>query len=670
MTTFRCDHRDCREPASVFFLSQQNFKYKVCELHSSIPRLRRDLRIEINAFDFVQSAEDLDLYRTRRELAAKGLENLACLQDRCEQNLRKAMGRVKEVETAVCAAVVGICSEKQLEIRLRSEDIQRNFHQMRSHLEKLTTDKDLELTPAELNLCTEQRPAPLFVLGVRDCRLEVIKAVMESCTLLPLEGSALPIESLNNCAMMEMKSLGQFRAGNGQWDIAGEMFDYAHALGAEVTNYQPILQRFKHRSAKELLRVLPNTTPEDEIQAVVSEWLVAGVQAIQTGNYVKAENKLVKCKVLLQKRNFESPELSLHLAIVLAHSAKRTEAKAELISALESPKLDRNSELAVQLSTAQAEIHFQSGQWSATVTVCEWILNYWGNSRHTFELLRTLFYLITAHYWLGDYEIGRTLARKWLAKLSDPSPQCQCLIHLIKAETCWKECAVIMSKVPELFHQGLNLCAQYMPNAYFTAYCRRRLGFVYKSLKKYRLAEVEYPKACEIYSVHYPLSIDYAICLNCVAGLHDSMGKMEIAEKEYSQAYELFKSQFPNTQNFAHSLEDIGTFCKKQGKTATTTMLIEEALQIYAENGNDKKVKNCGSILAKYYNKLSQWCAQSQDLAMLQYWTGLLERLGRTEEAIWAVEERLSLYAKDYKLVQLLLCLFQLKRLRSVFEVG
>lgn len=112
-------------------------------------------------------------------------------------------------------------------------------------------------------------------------------------------------------------------------------------------------------------------------------------------------------------------------------------------------------------------------------------------------------------------------------------------------------------------------------------------------------AEVQYLIAIDIYSAHYPKSIDYAVCLNCLAKLHEPAGKKDLAEKRYQQAFALFQALFPKSENFAHCLYHMSVFYKNQGNKDLTIKLIRKALEIFEEFGNIRFTSLCNDILAR-----------------------------------------------------------------------
>lgn len=288
----------------------------------------------------------------------------------------------------------------------------------------------------------------------------------------------------------------------------------------------------------------------------------------------------------------------MHLGTVLSHFGERAQAEVELKQGCQSDKLDGRSELVVQLYNALAELYFQSGRWQDAVTVCQKIFATWDHSGYNAELLKTLFFITNAHYWLEDFDNGKKLANYWINLLTDSNPQSKCLAALIQAETRWKE-SVINDTVIQLFEKGLDLSKQYCPNAYQTAYCRRRFGYVLKARNKSIEAEIQDKIAMEIYSVHYPKSIDYAICLRCLARLHASIGENDLAIKGYNEAYELFKTQFPKSGNFACCLYNMGLLYESEGKKVLAIKLIKEALELFAELNNFGFISRCKEMIAK-----------------------------------------------------------------------
>lgn len=558
----------------------------------------KETSMQIAAIDFSQSEEDMHVYEERREFTNKGRENLGILKGLCEKNLEDAMKKIEFAEKSICSIVVRSFEEVKLQTVQRYESIKNQLYEMESNLDLFVTDKCIELSYAENSLCTAVSPSvPLFQLILGDCRLRVAKLVKESCVLAPTDGS------ITKGSMMNLRSLGDYYAKD-QCDIANEIYEYAQLFGAEITDCRLMADQYKHRIATGLLKQLLHTATEDEIQQGLRKWLIEGKREKRASrDYERARKKLEKCKALLQQRHLVSPEVCLHLGTVLSHFGERAQAEAVLKDGGRIAALDGGSELAMQLGNALAELYFQSGRWRETVEVCQRILDTCSSSRYNVELLKALFFITNAYYWLADFDSGKMLARYWIDLLADSDPHSKCLSLLIQAETQWKENTTNNTAI-KLFEKGLDLCKQYFPTAYSTAYCRRRFGNVLKMKNMSSDGEIQDLMAIDIYSVHYPHSIDYAICLNCLARLQESLGKKDLAKEGYHKAYNLFQSQFPTCENFAYCLYYMSVFYANQGNEEMTAHWIEKALGIFGKFKNKGgMIASCNDFLARLAEK-------------------------------------------------------------------
>jgi len=356
--------------------------------------------------------------------------------------------------------------------------VKKELQDCRKKLEKLVTDREFQLGLAESALCESVPAGGLFRVVLDDCSLRVAELVMTRFQLFSAEGSVQLVGEKRLKSAMALMALAQEKSKKGEVDTAAQMSEYAKELGAtgSIEAFKSAVTVFKQNLNERIFDCLPIATKQD-LQEFAETFMRAGATSLECGNYNQALQDLEKCRTVLQKRNLESPELCLHFGVVFSYFAKRSEAEAVLKRGLESSSVP---DMKMQLSNTLAETYYQAGRWTDTISLCEEVLRSWGSSQSGFELLRTLYFLINAHYYLGKISEGFTLVADWVDKQEPDTQKAQCLLHFIKADKClmqgWNDQGVAY------YEAGLQLAETHLSQSYHTACSRHMLGFLYKAV--------------------------------------------------------------------------------------------------------------------------------------------------------------------------------------------
>lgn len=154
---------------------------------------------------------------------------------------------------------------------------------------------------------------------------------------------------------------------------------------------------------------------------------------------------------------------------------------------------EASGELAIKLSSSLAEVYFQLAKWEETVQICEWTLQQWKDTPHTFELLRAVYLLINSHYQLGDSPLSVAIASEWMERLASEDPLNQWILQVIRANALhWSGNAGTND------YEG-PLSMQIMPNSYMSTRARQTLALLHFEQNSLDAAEEQLWIAREAY---------------------------------------------------------------------------------------------------------------------------------------------------------------------------
>lgn len=367
---------------------------------------------------------------------------------------------------------------------------------------------------------------------------------------------------------MTLYALASLSTLNEAWPIDSSMEQYVRSK-VEPLPYSQTLKSLllTMLSVREANRPTMQSILE---QVVLEDSVELGMQGREAGNYEKALEALQRGREM-QGTSFNS-ESCLELGTVLAHFGKWTEAEEVLTQGLDlQPSLE--SELALQLSNAIAETHYQAGQWTETVAACERTLTVGENSGHIFELQCALYYLANAHFWLEDGQ-GIEVLQSWSPILTSNTPKSKCLTYLFTANR--RRIEEKKEEAVRYYRNGLELAKQLLPSSYLTICSMLELASLSDSSNSELYEQVK--GLCE---VHYPNSFYYARCLNCLGVVYSDLDRNEPAEELFLQAKDLFQTHFPLSIEFAKNLCSLGTLYKDTNRAEAADQFFLHAKDIY-----------------------------------------------------------------------------------------
>lgn len=611
-----CDVQNCGQLASQFAFSPSG-KVKTCVEHCLVLQNQALHPFNIALYPFIPSAEDGLLLESTKDSLKQQLEGVAYLEAQSETDLVQAQGQICSAEEAITDVVKRAFMEMRLRAQQVYEEIRKGLRTKREQLSKALVDQNCLLYSAEEE-CME---VPLFQVVLGDCKLQVAEALMACFCMLP-------------CSR-QLGDLARDQAERGHADMAAEVYKYAINKGVTVfADYQTAAAKRQRIAAKRLYRLLTATSTEQEAHIVADLYRQEGAKAVKVGNYQHARKMLQRSLVLLKQCNLESPALCLELGKVLSHFGKRGEAEEVLREGI-TYQVSPTAELAVQLATSLAEVHFQAGCWQFAIKTCEWIVQTYQKSEHHFELLRAYYFYDRSCVWVGDLT-----RRTWVAQIASEctvdNEDSEAVGLLIRARSL--EIEGNYEEAVQCYVQGLEQGQQLFPNSYLVACSHQELGALYQRQFRPQQAIKQFWKACKICQIHFPQSQKYAQSLNCLGVLCKCSGKLERAEKCYVRAYQTYSSNFPQLLDFipcirnleglylstnrldqaekllvdicqhfqncspeslnaAASLEALGLFYLRKGDDQQAAEKLAEAQQLYEMNGEQQKAATCRAAI-------------------------------------------------------------------------
>lgn len=671
-----CDHPGCQHTASSFgFLQQQ--KVKFCQEHLVTLTSAKASIFHMDAFEFIETTGDIALFEQVQGMSARGFGHLSTLETRCESDWSAAQHKIQTAEADIIEVARRSFKEMLARTQLRYEEAKKELKQRRTSLERMTKDKHFRLNPEDSALCESLPTGSLFRLVLGDCQLEVAKTLLAHCHILPPVGVTHIEPARRRGSMRSLVTFAQEQADQGRADVAEETCEFVEALGGTLCpDFKEDAVKSRQQIAQQLALLLPDAVNEQDINSIAEQYIAEGREAREAGDYERAINKLQRCKGLLQERNMESAELCLELGQVFSHFAQRNDAELVLRRALElNPKVD----LALQLCTALAKTFFQAGRWVETETICEEALRKWGNTSHSSELFRVLYYLVNSHFLQEQVERGLALINEWVDKIPADNPQSRCALLFIRAE----KLRVEGSQEAYLYEEAVELGQQVLPNSYLTVCARRRLGMLYKAQNQLEKAEDQWLRACETHATHFPRSLGHAICLSHLGHLRKIQKKLVLAEEMYLHACQIYEAHYPHTLNFAICLNNLALLYESIKGTEQAEEQYLKACNIYFSHFPEvldfaiclanlgdlyKSTKRYDQAEQRYLQAVPVFQAHPSGLSFAHclFSMGLLyEAKGRKEEAATRLEQALKIYVEKEAHTEATRCESALKHIRS-----
>lgn len=383
----------------------------------------------------------------------------------------------------------------------------------------------------------------------------------------------------------------------------------------------------------------------EDICRMAEQHLKAGVAAQQLNAYDQSLKELQQGRALLQQRGLENPELCLHLGHVLSHFGNTREAENTLLSGVNHIlALDPKSQLVLRLQIELAETYYQAGEWDPTVEICDTVLNNWSGHGYYTELLRVLYYLVTAYYYLGNRSKAGDLVEKWTEELRPRTSLGKCLRLIIREEKLRREGTVRKVKYEEVCMLAQSL----MPFTYITACSRYWFGRIYHDYSTPQVALTQYTKASNIFSTHFPfsyhyaynlvhlaracrdngdyalsidhlitalgifstrfpLSQDYSKCLANLGDMYNAQDDWIHAQEHYLHAKQLFEINSPKSLSFVSFLKHFGEMCGRNNWKLAEEVLLQACSILETDYPWNEETANSADALAGLYKKTQRW---------------------------------------------------------------
>jgi len=497
-----CDQPGCSQPAYVFGL--QSTKKRVCRDHVLALLDKQVPVFDIAAFDYIQTAEDWPVYLHRKDTAHRGLGHISILEAGCHQTLQETQEQLVSSKALVLGAVSNAFQSLQTKVLQQFEKAKETLRGKRDTLGKYLADREYQLSLEDAALCDQTPSGPLFRARMKDCGGPVEEAIKAQFELLSIP---------------QMTSEGP---GSGLTTRVGRGKSWFSML-------IPIALVF-------LAHILfwPQTL---DLQGISAEYVELSRSAREVGNYTLALTRLNEGRALVQ--DFESVEFDLELGTVLSHFGNRVEAIRVLQKGLDlQMSIDSFAELAIRLKNEMAEVYFQAGQWTDVVDTCNSVFQVWGGGEHSFELLRSLYFLSSAQYWLQRHSQGYEVVDYWKSKLVVSEPRSSGMLLFVLAEKMYVKGKRI--EAASHYQQALELSEDW-PDSYIVASAMHDLGTIWKLNQQLNLAEQQYSKATELLDAHFPLSMEFANCRLDQGLVYSTLGRKNEAAQCLEEAYQVYR---------------------------------------------------------------------------------------------------------------------------------
>lgn len=535
-----CDQRSCGQLAIVFGFVQ-SAKVRACRDHTLSMVDKRVTLFDIAAYDFIQSAQDAPLYEQRRDLMQKGLGTVTALETKCECDLLEAQSHLLASSVAVFEVIMKSFQEQWEHTCDRYKEIMRSLKESRNHLERLVADKHFQLGSSGLGLCESVPSSSLFRLVIGDCRLALVKVLLNHFVLLPIDEKAQFDISKRKAEVAKLKEVATRQAEEGSVDVAEAVINFSKEFDTSASgiDFKFTAAQLKAAIPKQLAALL--STYKRDPEQVAEECKAAANEANKLGEFEAAVTELQEGRTLLQQQALGSSNLFL------------------------------------QLSNCLAETYHQSARWQDMLTLCEDTLEVWTPDSSSTEGLLALFFLITAHYWLQHTKL-RAIIADWPSKLTQRSPLDRCLmlqIRVIELMSLEK-----LEEAVEKNIQALQFCDQLAPNSYLLACSRITLARVYQDMCRLEQTEEQLLAAQRVLSVHFPHCYYTGLCLSFLGQLYRSRGKLDLAEDKWLRARQLYSQHFPQSNQLVSCLNNLAFFNQNRNRLAEAEQQLIEALQI------------------------------------------------------------------------------------------
>jgi tetratricopeptide (TPR) repeat protein len=119
------------------------------------------------------------------------------------------------------------------------------------------------------------------------------------------------------------------------------------------------------------------------------------------------------------------------------------------------------------------------------------------------------------------------------------------------------------------------------------------LGCIYEDINQQEKERNSFLKAVDVFSAHFPQTLQFAICLGSLADLYESTGKTNEAETQYSRAVAICFAHFPQHLSYAICLYNLGLLLKNAGRKNEAMQRIKEVHKVYTSNGLQLEATAC-----------------------------------------------------------------------------
>ena len=530
-----CCEPNCGQPVSAYGFSRVGSKSYVCRSHVTALLDKRLSIFDIESDAFTLSAADGSEYERRRGLKEQGSGVLEALGTKCDQDLEEAERKLLEAEEAWIQAVRESAKELKLQLQLRHQEVKAALNHCKANLERLTQDRDFQLSPVDLALCEVVPDAAVFRFVLEDCTSALASIVSNCGHLLPREEKLLAAITQRGETVEDLSNFAKDLVGRGKTEAALEVAGFAATLG----------------------------------------------------------NLQVSSILQSPQQSQETPQFCLEKGLALSRDVKlRIQGIAILKRGLDMQvSIDSSAEVGLLLANALAESYHQAGEWEETEKVCVWLSETWKTSAYSLQLLRACFLLADSRCYREKIEKGTGAIEAWTSTLTTEGTLTQWVRQFVSAiqarnrentelaltierefeensyiaacATRWQALHHKVQKRMDLaescYRKACDLYGAHYPETLDYAICRNSLGILLEERERPELAEQEYTTAIELYSNGYEETIYHASCL-CSLGMLYTTQKRSPRDIEnlYQGASRIYSAHFPQALGFATCLGNLG----------------------------------------------------------------------------------------------------------------
>lgn len=160
--------------------------------------------------------------------------------------------------------------------------------------------------------------------------------------------------------------------------------------------------------------------------------------------------------------------------------------------------------------------------------------------------------------------------------------------------------------------ESIQMCSVHFPQTLELAICYHNLGKLYQELHRLEQAEIQYQQAISLYQFHFPDSVEFANCLELIGSLYREMKRYVESEAIYLKAIPIYSSHFSQEFGYAICLANLGILYKEMQRYEQAEIQLLQAILLFqARFSRDLSFANSLKTLGDLYRETAI-CTESE----------------------------------------------------------